>query len=136
MTRGSIPTSADERRIWLLRSWRGRAVGGLATVVLGFYGGRGVITHSTAGVVAFVVFAAVVAVVEVAARNPILRPVPMLLLGAFLGIIGFVGVGGAHNTRVGWLSLMWFVLGAIALIAILRAGPTTAAQRSKSPTPP
>lgn len=85
---------------------------------------------------AFVVFAALVAVVEVAARNPVLRPVPMLMLGVFLALMGFVGVGGAHNTRIGWLSLMWFVLGAIALIAILRAGPTTAAQRSKSPTPP
>ncbi len=136
MTSGALPTSADERRIWLLRSWRGRVVGGLATVVLGFYGGRGVITHSTAGVVAFVVFAALVAVVEVAARNPVLRPVPMLLLGVFLSLVGFVGVGGAHNTRVGWFSLVWFALGAIALIAILRAGPTTAAQRSKRSTTP
>jgi len=132
----ALPTPADERRIWLLRSWQGRVVRGLAIVVLGFYGGRGVITHSTAGVVAFVVFAALVAVVEVAANNPVLRPVPMLMLGVFLALMGFVGVGGAHNTRIGWLSLMWFVLGAIALIAILRAGPTTAAQRSKSPTPP
>lgn len=93
MTSGVLPPRRTSGR--LLRSGRGRVVGGLATVVLGFSGGRGVITHSTAGVVAFVVFAVLVAVVEVAARNPVLRPVPMLLLGVFLGLMGFVGVGGA-----------------------------------------
>jgi len=125
MTSGAFSTSADERSGRLLRSWRGRVVGGLATVVLGFSGGRGVITHSTAGVVAFVVFAVLVAVVVVASRNPVLRPVPVLLLGVFLGLVGFVGVGGAHNTRVGWFSLVWLALGAIGLVAVLRAGPTT-----------
>lgn len=137
MTSGAFSASADERSGRWPRSWRGRVIGGLATVVLGFSGGRGVITHSTAGVVAFAVFAVLVAVV-VASRNPVLRPVPVLLLGVFLGLVGFVGIGGAHNTRVGWFSLVWLALGAIGLIAVLRAGPTTAtpvgrrAKRGKS----
>ena len=117
---GTFSSSADERVGWLTRSRGGRAVSGLATVVLGFVGARGVITHSTAGLVAFGVFAAVVAVLAIP-ENRLFRPLPTLLLGVFLAILGFVGVGGAHNTRAGWFSLFWLALGALGLLLVLRA---------------
>jgi len=117
---GTFSSSADERVGWLTRSRGGRAVSGLATVVLGFVGASGVITHSTAGLVAFGVFAAAVAVLVIP-ENRLFRPLPTLLLGVFLAILGFVGVGGAHNTRAGWFSLFWLALGALGLLLVLRA---------------
>lgn len=105
-----------------------RALGGAATVVLGFTGGRGVITHSAAGVVSFVVFAAAVAALVVP-DSPKLRPVPTLALGGYLALLGFVGVGGVHNTRTGWFSLVWLVFGALGLLLVLRVDQSPAVPR-------
>ena len=106
-----------------------RALGGAATVVLGFTGGRGIITHSSAGVVLFVVFAAAVAALVVPDR-PTLRPVPTLLLGSYLALLGFVGVGGVHSTQIGWFSLAWLVLGTLGLLLVLRVDHSPAVPRA------
>ena len=126
---GPVFSAGDERVTRLTRTARMRALGGAATVLLGFTGGRGVITHSTAGVVSFVIFTAVAAALVVPDR-PTLRPVPTLLLGGYLALLGFVGVGGVHSTRIGWFSLVWLVLGALGLLLVLRVDHSPAVPRA------
>lgn len=72
----------------------------------------------------FIVFAAVVAVL-VASKRPTLRPMPILLLGVYLALLGFIGVGGARNPVIGWFSTIWVVLGALGLVLVVRTDQTT-----------
>jgi hypothetical protein len=47
--------------------------------------------------------------------------VPLLALGAFLALLGFVGLGGARSPAVGWVSLVWLGLGLAGLVLVRRA---------------
>lgn len=118
MSEASLSEGA-ERRAAFWRTPRGRVLGVLSVIVLGLLGTRQLITHSTAALVAFAIFAVVIVLLALSLDARI-RAAPLGALGVYFAVSEFAHFGGVHSTYLEVMGVFLIIVLVAMLVAIAR----------------